>query len=458
MQELLVAVNCIREPIGSTITSEMSDVTEFKTTLVIRFSQKIQNFIKMAKNLDSFKTLCGDDRLALIKYGCVENLCMRSLQYYDLTHEYWTIYANLILTDEERELIRRKVEQNRQNRLQNAIQSLDSTVNTNEPGNHFTHLLTAMDTIRDPMPPYDNMTQITSYWDMFRATTVKFESTIRNIIKFSKHLGVKGGSGPPLLLLHGHPYSHVSWRKVAERLALNFTVIASDLRGYGNSSAPPGGKNHEDYSKRVMAKDQVQLMEKLGYTKFALCAHDRGARVGHRMCIDYPDRVERAMFLDIAPTLAMYEGTTMQFAEMYWHWFFLIQDEPLPDGLIAANPDFWMDQILGTGGSDPERKLEYDSYRQTMRNPAYSHAVCEDYRASATIDLDHDRADRAAGRKIKCPVRVLWGANGVVGACFKPLDLWQKVADNVTGRAVPSGHDIQDEIPEVLLDEIYEFF
>ena len=261
-----------------------------------------------------------------------------------------------------------------------------------------------------------------------------------------------GGSGPPLLLLHGHPQSHYVWHLVAQELAKNFTVVATDLRGYGNSSAPAGSKTHVEYSKRVMARDQVMVMEALGFEKFQVCSHDRGARVTHRMAVDWPDRVERAMLLDIAPTLAMYKGTDMKFASAYFHWFFLIQPHPFPENILNANPDVWS---RFAGGTTPE---ERESYKYGLRRPAYIHSICEDYRASATIDLDQDREDRKNGIKVQCPLRVLWGKKGVVAACFKPMELWKSVAANVTGREVPTGHDISEEDPELLLEEMGNFF
>ena len=272
--------------------------------------------------------------------------------------------------------------------------------------------------------------------------------------------GVIGGSGPPLLLLHGHPQSHVIWHKVAQDLAGDYTVVATDLRGYGASSKPEGSARHVEYSKRVMAQDQVEVMRALGFGRFRLCAHDRGARVAHRLCVDHPAHVERAMLLDIAPTLAMYENTDMAFASAYWHWFFLIQPHPFPETLINATPDFYISKLMGLrhAGLQPFAPEAMDTYAAAMREPACVHAMCEDYRAAATIDLEHDRADRDAGKRVRVPLRVLWGEHGVIQRCFKPLELWQAVAENVSGGTVPCGHYVPEEAPEALLKEMRTFF
>jgi len=272
--------------------------------------------------------------------------------------------------------------------------------------------------------------------------------------------GVRGGSGPPLLLLHGYPQSHLIWHKVAPALADHFTVIATDLRGYGSSSAPPGGPGHALYSKRAMAQDQVGLMAALGYEQFVLCAHDRGARVAHRLCMDHPASVSRLMLLDIAPTLAMYERTSMAFAVAYWHWFFLIQPEPFPETLINGEPDFFLSRLLSPrqAGPSPFAPDAVAAYAAAMREPARVHAMCEDYRASATVDLEHDRADREAGRRLAMPLRVLWGEHGVVARCFEPLDLWQELAEQASGKALPCGHYVPEEAPEALLEDMLDFF
>ena len=223
--------------------------------------------------------------------------------------------------------------------------------------------------------------------------------------------GVKGGAGPPLLLLHGHPQTHMIWHRVAATLANHFTVIATDLRGYGASGKPPSDAQHVPYSKRAMAADQVAVMRHFGFEHFHVCAHDRGARVAHRLALDHPDAVERMMLLDIAPTLAMYEKTDRAFATAYFHWFFLIQPEPLPETLVGAHTDAYIERVMGnrSAGLAPFAPEALAAYRAALAQPGAVHAMCEDYRASATIDLEHDRADLERGNKVACPLRVLWG-------------------------------------------------
>lgn len=268
-----------------------------------------------------------------------------------------------------------------------------------------------------------------------------------------------GGSGPPLLLLHGHPQSHVIWHRLAEPLASRFTVVATDLRGYGDSSKPPGEPDHANYSKRAMAEDQVTVMRELGFERFLLCGHDRGGRVAHRLVMDHPDRVDKLMLLDIAPTLAMYEQTDRTFATAYFHWFFLIQPSPLPETLIEASPNDYITRTMGgrhasLDAFDPAAIAEY---QRCLAQPGAAHALCEDYRASNAIDLEHDRADREAGRRIACPVSVLWGKHGIIERCFDPLTEWRAVAERVEGEALPCGHYIPEEAPEALLDRINRF-
>ena len=268
----------------------------------------------------------------------------------------------------------------------------------------------------------------------------------------------RAGQGPPLLLLHGYPQTHVIWHKIAPALAERFTVVLTDLRGYGDSAKPPGGDNHEAYSKRAMAQDQVEVMAALGFEKFAVAGHDRGARVAHRMALDRPDCVTKLALLDIAPTLAMYERADMAFASAYYHWFFLIQPYDLPEHLIGADPDFYLDKKIGKwsrndGCFDPAAVAEY---KRCFRDPATIHATCEDYRAAAGIDLDHDRAD--LDRKIACPLLALWGAEGVIERSYPVLDIWRERAADVTGKALPCGHFLAEEAPEETLAALLDFF
>ena len=267
-----------------------------------------------------------------------------------------------------------------------------------------------------------------------------------------------GGSGPPLLLLHGYPQTHVMWHKIAPRLAERFTVVCSDLRGYGDSSKPGGGTGHGNYSKREMAKDQVELMRALGHQRFRLAGHDRGARVAHRLCLDHPQAVERVAVLDISPTRIMYGGTDQTFATAYYHWFFLIQPFDLPERLIGADPIYYLHKKIGGWSSglalfDPRALAEY---ARCFSDPATIHATCEDYRAAATIDLEHDAADAHA--KVECPLLALWGTKGVVHRLFEPLRDWRSVARDVTGKPVPSGHFLAEEAPEETVAELLAFF
>ena len=263
---------------------------------------------------------------------------------------------------------------------------------------------------------------------------------------------------PALLLLHGYPQTHAMWHKVAPRLAERFNVVATDLRGYGDSGKPATDAEHAPYSKRVMAADQVAVMRSLGYDRFLVVGHDRGARVGHRMAVDHPDAVAKLAVLDIAPTLAMYEKTTEAFARAYWHWFFLILPAPVPEKMIGADPIFLLRASMSRGRAGmkpfaPEAWAEYER----CRTPEMIHASCEDYRAAASIDLVHDRADREAGRKVRCALLALWGEHGVIEACFEPMDEWRRVAEDVRGRALPAGHYLAEEIPEVVVEELEQF-
>ncbi|OWQ93829.1 alpha/beta hydrolase [Roseateles aquatilis] len=268
------------------------------------------------------------------------------------------------------------------------------------------------------------------------------------------------GTGPALLLLHGHPQTRAIWHQVAPRLAERFTVVAADLRGYGDSSKPDGDAGHAAYSKRTMAADMLRVMRALGHARFDVLAHDRGARVAHRLAMDAPEAVRRLALLDIAPTLDMYEGTGGDFARAYWHWFFLIQPAPLPERLLAADPAAYVRDVMGrrSAGLAPFDPRALAEYQRCLALPGTAHGLCEDYRASAGIDLVHDRLDRAAGRTLTMPLLVLWGAQGVVHRCFEPLMLWRRVADDVRGEALPCGHYLPEEAPQPVLDRVLPFF
>jgi haloacetate dehalogenase len=268
------------------------------------------------------------------------------------------------------------------------------------------------------------------------------------------------GQGRPLLLLHGHPQTQAMWHAVAPALARQFRVVAMDLRGYGDSSRPPSDERHEPYSKRAMAQDAVQVMSQLGHAQFDVCAHDRGARVAHRLGLDHAQQVRRLMLLDIAPTLAMYRQTHEAFARDYWHWFFLIQPAPLPERFIEADPVRYVHEVMGRrhAGLAAFAPQALAAYERCIMLPGSAHALCEDYRASAGIDLEHDEADLHAGHALSMPLRVLWGAQGVVGRCFDVLALWRAAARHVSGRALACGHYIAEERPADLLDEIHAFF
>ncbi len=275
--------------------------------------------------------------------------------------------------------------------------------------------------------------------------------------------GVRGGQGPAVLLLHGHPQTHAIWHKIAPRLAEQFTVVACDLRGYGDSSRPVGLPDHSTYSKRAMAHDQVAVMAQLGFDAFFVAGHDRGGRVAHRMALDFPDRVKKLAVLDISPTLTMYQHTDMLFATAYYHWFFLIQPEPIPETLIGANAQFYLRQYFqaradsGSAGPLPFTSEALAEYQRCYTAETI-HAICEDYRASASIDLEHDRQSIAQGQKILCPLLVLWGQYGVLERCFAPLKDWAEVSIDVRGKALPGGHYLAEELPEQTLSELSAFF
>ena len=270
---------------------------------------------------------------------------------------------------------------------------------------------------------------------------------------------VVGGAGPPLLLLHGYPQTHAMWHRVAPALAAGFTVVCADLRGYGDSSKPRTDAAHAPYAKRAMAQDMVEVMDALGFARFRLVGHDRGGRVAHRLCIDHAASVERVAVLDISPTLTMFERTDAAFASAYYHWFFLSQPFDLPERLIGANPLYYLRYKIGAwsaGGAsrfDPRALAEYER----CFSDETIHAACEDYRAAATIDLEHDRVDTKGGRKVGCPLLALWGARGVVNRLFTPIDDWSAVADDVSGRALDCGHYLAEEAPDETIAELMSF-
>jgi haloacetate dehalogenase len=271
---------------------------------------------------------------------------------------------------------------------------------------------------------------------------------------------LRKGAGRPLLLLHGYPETHLTWHKVAPQLAEQFSVVVPDLRGYGDSGKPQDGERHENYSFRAMAQDQVDVMRHYGHERFLVAAHDRGARVAHRLCLDHPERVEKACLMDIAPTLTMYQGTNQEFATKYMWWFFLIQPSPLPEHLIGLDPEYYLQKIFGGLNKTPGAisREEMNEYIRAFSNPAAIHASCEDFRAAADIDLEMDKADEAAGRKIECPLHVLWGAKNTVGSLWDLLATWrEKSAAPVTGKALDCGHFLQEERPQELLAELRQF-
>lgn len=267
-----------------------------------------------------------------------------------------------------------------------------------------------------------------------------------------------GGQGAPLLLLHGYPQTHVMWRKVAPALAERFTVVATDLRGYGDSGKPHGDETHEAYSKRRMAQDQVNVMRSLGFDRFQVAGHDRGGRVTHRMCLDHPERIARACVMDIVPTHTIFATLNRKVAYGYYHWLFLSQPFDLPERLIGSDPQYFLERKLGhwsadMGGFDEEAMAEY---RRCFSDPATIHGSCEDYRAAITIDLDHDEAD--FDKRIECPLLVLWGAKALMHKCYDVLETWHPKARNAAGRAIDCGHFLPEEAPETTLGEMLAFF
>ncbi|MDO9092565.1 MAG: alpha/beta hydrolase [Rubrivivax sp.] len=294
------------------------------------------------------------------------------------------------------------------------------------------------------------------WFDGFEARGIDLEAT-----RIHARTGGRAGA-PPLLLLHGFPQTHVMWHRVAQRLAPHFQLVLPDLRGYGRSAMPPGEADHANYSKRTLALDLARLMQTLGHERYAVCGHDRGGRVAHRLALDHAHAVTQLALIDIAPTLDMYERTDMAFARAYYHWFHLIQPAPLPEQMIGGCAKAYLQAKLGGWGGggtafiEPEALADYEA---CFCRPEAIHAACEDYRASAGIDLEHDRASRAAGERIACDTLVLWGERGVVARLFEPLALWQaQCAGRVTGWALPAGHFIPEELPDETAAALRDFF
>jgi haloacetate dehalogenase len=272
---------------------------------------------------------------------------------------------------------------------------------------------------------------------------------------------VYGGNGPPLLLMHGNPFTHASWHKFAPKLAQDFTVVCTDLRGYGNSEKPPGGADHSGYSFRAMAQDQVEVMAALGFDRFMAAGHDRGARVLARMTLDHPDKVAKAAILDIVPQHYLFNHVTQRWATGSYHWFFMIQPFDLPERLMGADPDYFIRKKLAKTeqGLSFFGKEALAEYMRCFRNPATIHAMCEDYRATAGLDLAMDTADFAAGRRIETPLLLLWGATGAVGRLQKPAEVWADYAVNIRGaEALPCGHYLSEEAPEETYRALHRFF
>jgi haloacetate dehalogenase len=268
--------------------------------------------------------------------------------------------------------------------------------------------------------------------------------------------GVIGGNGPPLLLLQGWPQTHLEWRHVAPALAERFTVIATDLRGYGDSGKPADGERHAGYSKRAMAQDQLEVMRHFGFERFAVAGHDRGGRVAYRMALDHPQAVAKLAVLDIVPTLKVYSSVTREFATAYFHWFMLIQPAPIPETLLAGKAAAFLREFPFRGAipSAIDENI-FAEYVRCFAQPETLHATCEDYRAAATIDLDHDRHDLQ--QRVQCPVLVLWGQRGAMHHLFDVLDTWRERAATVYGKALPAGHWLPEECPVEVSAALLEF-
>lgn len=273
-------------------------------------------------------------------------------------------------------------------------------------------------------------------------------------------VGVTGGTGPALLLLHGYPQTHVMWHKVAPLLMPHFTLVAADLTGYGASGKPTTDSSHTPYSKRAMATDMHSVMTQLGHSQYSVAGHDRGGRVAHRLAVDHAANVSKLAVLDIAPTREMYANVTDQFARAYWHWYFLIQPAPFPENLIQSDTDAYLEFKCGLWSGDMSifTPDALTAYKEAFKNPDTVHASCEDYRAAATIDITHDNEDDISGRRVVCPLLVLWGKDGVIERCFEPLELWRQRATQVQGHAIPGGHFLAEQYPNLVAEEFISFF
>jgi haloacetate dehalogenase len=267
-----------------------------------------------------------------------------------------------------------------------------------------------------------------------------------------------GGDGPPLLLLHGNPQTHLMWRMVAPRLAEHFTVVAPDLRGYGKTSKPESSPDHEAYSKRVMAVDQIDLMGRLGHDRFSVAGHDRGGRVAYRLALDHPAVVERLAVLDIIPTGEMFDRGGREFGLSHYHWFFLAQPAPLPETLISADAEWWWRWHTTRGPDTSHFDGAIDDYLECIADPETVRGICEDYRAGATIDYEHDRADKEAGRRIQCPLLALWAGRGAIDRWYDVLAVWRDWAGDVEGTPLPCGHYLPEEAPDETANALLGFF
>jgi haloacetate dehalogenase len=289
-------------------------------------------------------------------------------------------------------------------------------------------------------------------FDGFKISKVQTKGAIINV--------VSGGQGPPVLLLHGNPQTHLMWHKIAAPLARGFTVVAADLRGYGDSSKPADGENHSNYSKRAMALDQVEVMSHFGFEKFTVVGHDRGGRVGHRMALDHPDRITKLVVIDIVPTYKVLHNVSNEVATAFYHWFFLIQPAPFPETLISNNAEFYLKYMMFRDMSHNEVPTwmgqdAFAEYLRCFRDSGTIHANCEDYRAAASIDIKHDEED--LNHKIVCPVLALWGDRGAVHRLFDVLGAWRERAVNVRGKPLPGRHFLPEEIPDETLAELRAF-